>query len=69
MEIDAVKRGPLTTEEQKHCCDLGLCMYCGASGHKLEACPFKPNHTEPAHAATPSTAPHACKGKAKLGTH
>jgi len=40
MEIDAVRRGPLTPEERKRCKDNGLCMYCGVSGHLAKGCPI-----------------------------
>jgi len=39
MEIDGVRRGPLTTEERKRRKDNNLCMYCATSGHRAKNCP------------------------------
>ncbi len=38
MQIDAVRFGPLTTEEKKRRLTEGLCLYCGDSGHKAINC-------------------------------
>lgn len=39
MEIDAVKRGPISTDEKARRKREGLCFYCGQGKHRVEDCP------------------------------
>lgn len=39
MEIDAMRRGPLTAEEKQRHRDEGLCLYCGLGKHLAANCP------------------------------
>lgn len=39
MEIDAVKRGPITADEKARRRREGLCFYCGQGKHRIEDCP------------------------------
>lgn len=39
MEIDAVKRGPLSNAEKERRRKLGLCLYCGEGKHFINDCP------------------------------
>ncbi|KAF5342091.1 hypothetical protein D9611_002010 [Ephemerocybe angulata] len=41
MEVDAIRRGPLTAEEKNRRRTLGLCLYCGQGQHRANACPNK----------------------------
>ncbi|RXW13331.1 hypothetical protein EST38_g12525 [Candolleomyces aberdarensis] len=41
MEIDAVRRGPLSDEEKARRRSLGLCLYCGQGKHFVKDCPNK----------------------------
>ncbi|OMJ26093.1 Retrotransposon-derived protein PEG10 [Smittium culicis] len=44
MDIDAITsrpRGPLSEQEKTRRYDLGLCLYCGGSGHIATQCPRK----------------------------
>ncbi len=38
------KRGHLSIEEKQRRRDKGLCMYCGAEGHKVQTCPLVPKN-------------------------
>lgn len=73
MEIDSIKRGPLTAEEKRRRKDLNLCGYCGAASHLIKDCPLAPKRplnriattsTTSAPTATSSTQAKG-KGKAK----
>jgi len=46
MEIDAIRRGPLSSEERTHRFRNRLCIVCGKAGHFKATCPvaFKPVH-------------------------
>lgn len=39
MEIDAIRRGPLTAEEKQRRREQGLCLYCGQGQHTVANCP------------------------------
>lgn len=39
MEIDAVRRGPLSTAEKERRRKEGLCLYCGQGQHTISNCP------------------------------
>ena len=39
MEVDYVRRNPLTPEERQHRMRKGLCLVCGESGHLKYGCP------------------------------
>ena len=39
MEIDAMRRGPLTAEEKDRRRKNGLCFYCGQGKHLARDCP------------------------------
>ncbi|KAK5669111.1 Retrotransposon-derived protein peg10 [Batrachochytrium dendrobatidis] len=39
MQVDAVVRGPLSTQEKERRRQLGLCLYCGQPGHRAHDCP------------------------------
>lgn len=39
MEIDAVKRGPISADEKARRKREGLCFYCGQGKHRVEDCP------------------------------
>lgn len=39
MEIDGIKRGPLTDAEREHRRKEGLCFYCGKGKHSVAECP------------------------------
>jgi hypothetical protein len=41
MEIDSVRKGPLTKGERDRRMKLGLCLYCGNSGHRISDCPMR----------------------------
>ena len=41
MEVDAIKHGPLTTEERQRRFREGLCLYCGKGKHLASDCPNK----------------------------
>ncbi|KAJ2914470.1 hypothetical protein MD484_g5942, partial [Candolleomyces efflorescens] len=41
MEIDAIRRGPLSAEEKERRRKEGLCMYCGQGKHFARDCPNK----------------------------
>ena len=56
MEIDGVRRGPLTTEERKRRKDNNLCMYCAASGHRAKNCPQLANCNNHNDTSKPSAA-------------
>lgn len=43
MEVDAMRRGPLTPAERQHRRDQNLCMYCGGPGHHADTCTKLPN--------------------------
>lgn len=44
MEIDVVRRGPLSELEKKHRRENNLCMYCGGPGHFRSTCPSLPKN-------------------------
>ncbi|KAJ2930719.1 hypothetical protein H1R20_g6374, partial [Candolleomyces eurysporus] len=46
MEVDAVRRGPLSTEEKDRQRSLGLCLYCGQGQHFAQDCPNKSTKTK-----------------------
>ncbi|KAI0709142.1 hypothetical protein C8Q76DRAFT_799174 [Earliella scabrosa] len=54
MEVDAIRCGPLTQEEKDHHRRVGLCLYCGQSGHMISKCPngAKPRTTPKAPASS-----------------
>lgn len=59
MEVDAMRRGPLTQQEKDRRRREGLCLYCGQSGHMISKCPngAKPRtNTTPKAPATPGKA-------------
>ena len=68
MEIDAVKRGPLTDQERKRRRQLGLCNYCGASGHVVLNCPIRPNKKGSTQTAASTSSSSSKKGKGKPGS-
>ena len=39
MEVDAVRRGPLTQAERERRSKEGLCFYCGKGQHRIADCP------------------------------
>ena len=39
MEIDAIRRGPLSDQEKKRRREMNLCLYCGSDQHLRAACP------------------------------
>ena len=39
MEIDAIRRGPLTPAEKEYRRKNGLCFYCGKGKHTISECP------------------------------
>jgi hypothetical protein len=41
MEIDAIRRGPLSKHERDNRFRLGLCLYCGSPDHRLSNCTKK----------------------------
>ena len=41
MEVDAMRRGPLSAEEKDRRRRNNLCMYCGAGEHFANNCPNK----------------------------
>lgn len=46
MDLSSVSlrpRGPLSKEEKMRRRNLGLCIYCGRSGHMIRNCSFKPS--------------------------
>ncbi|KIK72968.1 hypothetical protein PAXRUDRAFT_73980, partial [Paxillus rubicundulus Ve08.2h10] len=49
------KDGKLTSEEQKCCFDLKLCMFCGNPGHMAKDCCKSTSKAAKAHTATTST--------------
>jgi hypothetical protein len=38
MDLDAIKRGPLSTQEREHRMKNGLCLVCGKKGHFKDKC-------------------------------
>lgn len=42
MDLSRRRRGPLTPGEKEERRALGLCLYCGASGHLVSSCPLAP---------------------------
>lgn len=55
MEIDAVRRGPVTAEEKERRRRLGLCFYCGQGKHTIQDCPNMSDKAKKARAkAVPS---------------
>ena len=65
MEIDAVKRGPLSPQERSRRKQLGLCMYCGATGHTVSTCPLNKKKGSGSRAIASSSSK---KGKGKPGS-
>lgn len=61
MEIDALKRGPLTQEEKDRRKRLGLCHYCGQGKHMVDNCP---NMSAKAKAARANAKASPSSGKA-----
>ena len=41
MDIDAVRRGPLSSQERQRRYDNRLCLYCGEASHQIAKCPKK----------------------------
>jgi hypothetical protein len=39
MEIDAIRRGPLSDQEKRRRREMNLCLYCGSDQHLRAACP------------------------------
>lgn len=62
MEIDAVKRGPVSAEEKARRKREGLCFYCGQGKHRIDECPNMSAKAKAAYAAKPRNA--APSGKA-----
>ena len=54
MEIDAVRRGPLTPAEKEHRRKNGLCFYCGKGKHTISECPNMSEKAKKKAKATPS---------------
>lgn len=57
MEIDAIKRGPISKEEKERRRKEGLCFYCGQGKHSVDNCPNMSDKAKAARAkakATPS---------------
>ncbi len=42
MQIDSIRRGPLTTQEKERRRNERLCLYCGQADHFVTSCPNKP---------------------------
>lgn len=45
MEVDAIRRGPLSSEEKARRRKEGLCLYCGQGKHLAAECPNKKSKT------------------------
>ncbi len=43
MEINSIRRGPLTTQEKERRRNERLCLYCGQPDHFVTSCPNKPS--------------------------
>ena len=41
MEIDAMRRGPISQVERQRRMDNNLCLYCGKAGHRRLECPTR----------------------------
>ena len=68
MDLSANRGKKIPQEERERRMRLGLCMYCGASGHLARACPRK---TEPGPiraAATTTVTPEAVPAATPLAT-
>lgn len=61
MEIDAIKRGPITKEEKERRRREGLCFYCGKGKHLVDDCP---NMSPQAKAARAKAKASSSSGKA-----
>lgn len=61
MEIDAIKRGPISQEEKDRRRKEGLCFYCGKGKHAVDNCP---NMSEKAKAARAKAKVSSPTGKA-----
>lgn len=56
MEVDAVRRGPLTQAERERRAKDGLCFYCGKGRHHIADCPnMSPTAKKARHAKLPSS--------------
>jgi len=42
MDLDSSRRGPISNDERQRRYRLGLCLYCGGTGHSAGACSKKP---------------------------
>lgn len=61
MEVDAIKRGPVSPEERARRKSEGLCFYCGQGKHSIENCP---NMSPKAKAARSKARASPASGKA-----
>lgn len=55
MQIDALHFKPFSDQEKKRRRNLGLCLYCGKAGHKVDTCAEKQNRPYRMRSATTST--------------
>ena len=55
MEIDAIRRGPLSAEEKQRRRNLGLCLYCGQGKHLVPDCPNMSERAKRNRMAKPSS--------------
>lgn len=64
MEIDAVRRGPVTPDEKARRRREGLCYYCGQGKHLIDDCPNMSAKAKAAYKARAATRNAAPSGKA-----